>query len=118
MAWGLCCAWAAAATLIQASCSEVVPNSCMWRAAARAYMFTVTGLYGISQGTSGVDAVTRRWPTPTPLPPSVRGRPASVISATLHLPAAMACAACATWIRYAEPPVSVLSMWRSRVRPR
>ena len=33
MACGLCCAWCEAATLIQASCSDVVPNSCMWRIA-------------------------------------------------------------------------------------
>ncbi len=36
MASGLAAAWARAATAIAASCSEVVPNSNMWRAAARA----------------------------------------------------------------------------------
>ena len=35
----------------------------------------------------------------TPLDPSLRGRPARVTSATSHLPAAIACAACDTWIR-------------------
>ena len=33
MALGLCCAWCEAATLIQASCSLVVPYWCMWRMA-------------------------------------------------------------------------------------
>ncbi len=33
MAFGLCCAWCEAATLIQASCSLVVPCWCMWRMA-------------------------------------------------------------------------------------
>ncbi|MCY1511230.1 hypothetical protein D9M68_456380 [compost metagenome] len=33
MAFGLCCAWCEADTLIHASCSDVVPNSCMWRIA-------------------------------------------------------------------------------------
>ena len=32
-AFGLCCAWCDMATLIQASCSAVVPKSCMWRMA-------------------------------------------------------------------------------------
>ena len=39
-AWGLCCAWCEAATLIQASCSLVVPYSCMCRIAAMAYWLT------------------------------------------------------------------------------
>jgi hypothetical protein len=43
MACGLCCAWCEAATLIQASCSLVVPNSCMWRMATMPYMLTVAG---------------------------------------------------------------------------
>ena len=33
MACSFHCAWCEAATLIQASCSEVVPYSCMWRMA-------------------------------------------------------------------------------------
>ena len=41
--------------------------------------------------------------------PPVRGRPARVMSATRHLPAAMAAAACPTWARYELPPVSVES---------
>ena len=44
IACGLCCAWCDAATLIQASCSPVVPYSCMCRAAHMAYMFTTVGL--------------------------------------------------------------------------
>jgi hypothetical protein len=43
IACGLCCAWCDAATRIHASCSLVVPCSCMWRMAAIAYMFTVVG---------------------------------------------------------------------------
>ena len=43
MAWGLCWAWCDAATLIQASCSDVVPNSNMWRLATAAYRFCVAG---------------------------------------------------------------------------
>jgi hypothetical protein len=45
--------------------------------------------------------------------PSAFGRPASVISATLQRPAAIAAAACATCTTYDEPPVSVVSTWRS-----
>ena len=41
----------------------------------------------------------------------MRGLPASVISATLHLPAAIAAAAWPTWNRYDEPPVSVESRY-------
>jgi hypothetical protein len=43
IACGLCWAWCEAATLIQASCSLVVPNSYMWRVAHMAYMFAVAG---------------------------------------------------------------------------
>ncbi len=57
MACGLCWAWREAATLIQASCALVVPNSCMCRMAAMAYWFTTVGPNGNSNGTSG---------TPTP----------------------------------------------------
>jgi hypothetical protein len=35
-AWGLCAAWARIVTAISASCSEVVPYSCMCRCAASA----------------------------------------------------------------------------------
>ena len=42
-ACSLYCAWCEAATLIQASCSAVVPNSYMWRMAHMAYMFTTVG---------------------------------------------------------------------------
>ena len=42
--------------------------------------------------------------------PSERGRPASVTSATLHRPVAIASAACPTWSRYDDPPVSVVSI--------
>ena len=42
-ACSLYCAWCEAATLIQASCSAVVPNSYMWRVAHMAYMFTTVG---------------------------------------------------------------------------
>ncbi len=115
MAWGLCCAWCEAATLIQASCSAVVPYWNIWRIATIAYRFTVTGLKGASNGWSGRLAPQLR--ACVPLEPSERGRPASVISATLHLPTAMACAACDTWTIYAEPPVSVESTWRT-FRPR
>ncbi len=43
IACGLCWAWCEAATLIQASCSLVVPYWCMWRIAHIAYMFAVAG---------------------------------------------------------------------------
>ena len=56
-------------------------------------------------------------PVPPGDAPPVRGLPASVISATWHLPAAIAAAACPTWARYEEPPVSVESTYRQR-RPR
>jgi hypothetical protein len=37
-AWGLCWAWCDAATLTHASCSIVVPYSCMYRRASMPYM--------------------------------------------------------------------------------
>jgi hypothetical protein len=55
-ACGLCCAWCEAATLIHASCSLVVPNSCMCRIAHIAYMFTTVGPNGYSNCTSGAAA--------------------------------------------------------------
>ncbi|WP_284253557.1 hypothetical protein [Pseudolysinimonas kribbensis] len=43
------CAHARAATATAASCSRVVPNSNMWRAAASAYMVTgYLGRYAVS----------------------------------------------------------------------
>jgi hypothetical protein len=48
-ACGLCWAWWDAATLTQASCSLVVPNSCMWRIATIAYMLTMVGRNGASK---------------------------------------------------------------------
>ncbi len=98
MACGLCRAWWEAATLTQASCSLVVPNSCMCRIAHIAYMLAVVGCAGNSQGISGCAALPTRGTVPVATP-SLRGRPASVIRATLHLPAAIAVAAWATWIR-------------------
>src|SRR5690242_2491913 len=56
IACGLCWAWCEAATLIQASCSLVVPNSCMCRMAAIAYWFTTVGAKGASKATSGAAA--------------------------------------------------------------
>ena len=75
-------------------------------------MFTVDGAVGISNGTSGHGDAGRARLRAGRMP-SERGRPASVISATLHLPSAIASAACATWMRYDEPPVSVESTCRS-----
>ncbi|MCY1235339.1 hypothetical protein D9M72_479520 [compost metagenome] len=97
IACGLYCAWCDAATLTHASCSGVVPYSYIWRIATIAYRLTVTGLNGASNGASGRLAPQLR--ACVPVEPSERGRPASVISATLHLPAAMACAACETCTR-------------------
>ena len=94
MAWGLCCAWWLAATLIHASCSEVVPNSCMWRAAHIAYTLAVVGPNGASHVLSGTFGAAAR--TLVPEWPSLRGRPARVISATEQRPAAIASAAWAT----------------------
>ena len=79
-----------------ASCSDVVPNSCMCRIATIAYMFAMVGPYGISNCTSGMVWLCTRGAVPVAWP-SERGRPASVMSATSHLPAAIACAACDTW---------------------
>ncbi len=66
--------------------------------------------YGASHGASGVPARVRG---AVPLEPSLRGRPASVISATLQRPAAIASRACATSEMYDVPPRSVLSVWRT-----
>ena len=96
-ACGLCCACCEAATLIQASCALVVPYWYMWRIADIAYWFTTVGPKGYSKGASGAAATGARGTVPVAMP-SARGRPASVISATLHLPSAIASAACATWM--------------------
>ncbi len=56
IACGLCWACWEAATLIHASCSLVVLNSCMWRIAAIAYWFTTVGENGASNATSGAAA--------------------------------------------------------------
>ncbi len=55
----------------------------------------MVGPNGVSHGLSGASAMTGR--AAVPEWPALRGRPASVISATLHFPIAMASAACATW---------------------
>ena len=99
-----------AATLISASCSLVVPNSCMCRCAARAY--PLAGPH-IPHDDSKLDSGASSLRAPACTPP-VRGLPAKVISATRHLPAAIADAACPTWHTYEEPPVSVLSTYEQR----
>ena len=91
-AFGLCAACRDAATLIQASCSEVVPNSCICLAATIPYISTIEAAWGASNGVSGVGANGIF----ADFMPAARGRPARVISATLHLPVAIACAAWAT----------------------
>ena len=90
MARGLCWACWLAATLIAASCALVVPNSCMCRRAASAYIDTVVGPNTDSKPASG--AADRRTPSGR-WPGCDLGSPASVISATRHLPAAIAAAA-------------------------
>jgi hypothetical protein len=47
--------------------------------------------------------------------PSLRGRPASVMSATLQRPLASASAACIRCASGEQPPVSVASMTRGRM---
>ena len=89
MACGLYCAWCEAATLIQASCSLVVPYSCMWRMAHMAYMLAVAGPYEYSNCISACAGLPARGAVPVAWP-SLRGRPARVISATLQRPAAIA----------------------------
>ena len=69
--------------MTQASCSEVVPNSCMCRIAAIAYMATVVGAKGCSNGYSGEAALLARMEAAKL--GSVRGRPARVMSATSAL---------------------------------
>jgi hypothetical protein len=98
MACGLYWACVLAATLIQASCSLVVPYSYMWRAAHMAYMFTTVGPNGYSNIMSGWAGLPARAAVPVAWP-SLRGRPASVSRAMLQRPAAIASAACATIIR-------------------
>src|ERR1700710_2613292 len=68
IALGLYCAWVDAATLIQASCSEVVPNSYMWRWAHMAYMFTTVGEYGYSNIMSGWAGLPARAAVPVAWP--------------------------------------------------
>src|SRR6185437_1608946 len=87
IAFGLYRACWLAATLTAASCALVVPYSCMCRRAASAYIEGVVGPKGDSKALSG----------PLGLPDRAGGcdlgSPASVISATRHLPAAIAAAA-------------------------
>ena len=103
----MCWACSDAATLIQASCSLVVPNSCMCRLAGERVVAHRAGDADLLE--AGLRGVARCGPVPPGRWPPVRGRPASVMSATRHLPAAMAAAAWPTWRRYELPPVSVLS---------
>ena len=70
----------------------MVPNSYMCRRAARAYIETVVGPYTVSNDASGAPITPDERSTGSCL-----GRPANVISATEHLPAAMAAAAWPTW---------------------
>src|ERR1035437_1406648 len=112
-AFGLCCAWWEAATLIQASCSLVVPYSYMWRMAHMAYPLTFAMPEGYSHWKSGWEGLRTRGVVPVATP-SLRGRPASVIRATLHLPVAIACAAWLTRVMYEAPPMSVESTCRGR----
>src|SRR5918912_1880652 len=86
-ACGLYWACSDAATLTQASCSLVVPNSYMCRCAASAYIPSVLVPYTSSNDVSGLVLADRG-------ACSLRGRFASVTSATLHLPSAIAAAAC------------------------
>ena len=78
--------------MIQASCSLVVPYSCMCRVAHIAYMFAVAGPYGNSNCISGCAGLPARGAVPVAMP-SLRGRPASVISAMLQRPVAIASSA-------------------------
>src|SRR6201996_2313292 len=102
-ACGLCWACSDAATLTSASWALVVPYWCMCRVAAIAYPVTAPDMpHRPSKTASGTGSPGR--------PPiaAERGRPAIVISATEHLPAAMASAACPTCTTYDDPTVSVL----------
>src|SRR5262249_48372223 len=94
------------ATAISASCSLVVPYWAMCLDAASAYDPAGRGRpYGSSNWPSIVWALEARGGIPT------RDRPLSpwVIRATSQRPAAMAAAACATWIRKEQPPTFVPS---------
>ena len=99
IACGLCCAWCEAATLIQASCSaggaELVHVA---HRAHRVACWRWPGRRGTRTGRRAALAPQLRGAVPVGSP-RTRGRPASVISATLQRPAAIASAACATWIR-------------------
>ena len=70
----------------------------MWRAAHIAYWFTTVGPYGYSNCMSGAEGLPARGAVPVAMP-SLRGRPARVISATEQRPAAIASSAwpTATW---------------------
>ena len=109
-ACGLCSAWCEAATLIQASCSLVVPNWCMWRmrtSRTGSRPSARTGTRGARPGWPGRSS--GRGAGGHAL---ARGRPASVMRAT-----------CTCRWRSAggvgdvehvrQPPVWVVSMWRA-----
>ena len=53
LAWGFRLAWRRIVTAISASCSLVVPYSCMWRCATSAYEPTIVGPNGASKWSGG-----------------------------------------------------------------
>jgi hypothetical protein len=102
-------------TAMRASCSDVVPYTAMCRLAARAYAPIGTrSPYGRSQSAPGGDGPANR--PALSAPPgrrrSLRGVAAYTPTTTSHRPAAMAAAACSTWISKLEPPTAVPSTKR------
>ena len=106
-------ALARADTAISASCSSVVPNSCMCRRAAMAYFEISVCPYGTShcrgprepQSSEAVRSLLRR---------SERAVEPYVSNTTSACPWAMASTACAAMTSHAAPPTAVESIHRGR----
>src|ERR1700693_4078599 len=97
---GLSRAHSRAATATVASCSRVVPNSCICREAASAYALDGRdGLNGVSYGLTSRTEVCLRATLRCVLP--------YAMTATLQRPRAIAPMACATWYSKDEPPTMV-----------
>lgn len=105
---GLWAAFALAWTATEASCSSVVPYSCMWRRAAIAYLAISEWPYGTSNW-RGPRAPKERFDVRRRALMSARAVEPYTSSTALAWPAAMASAAWAAMTSQVEPPTEVES---------
>ncbi|CAM5263891.1 hypothetical protein STANM309S_06345 [Streptomyces tanashiensis] len=116
IASGLSAAFARVRTATSASCSRVVPYSCMWRRAAIAYLAIRVCPYGTSNW-SGPRAPNERFPVRRRARMSARAVEPYTSRTAFAWPAAIASAACAAMTSQVAPPTAVESTQRGR-RPR